>query len=81
MILVVGANGMLGRDMMALIGDAARGVDIDEVDITSLESTERILKTLKPKTVINCAAYTDVDGCETNVETAMQVNEIGRAHV
>ena len=81
MILVVGANGMLGRDMMALIGDAARGVDIDEIDITLLESTERILKTLKPEIVINCAAYTDVDGCETNVETAMQVNGEGVAHL
>lgn len=81
MILIVGANGMLGRDMMALIGDTARGVDIDEIDITSLESTDRILKTLKPKTVINCAAYTDVDGCETNAETAMQVNGEGVAHL
>jgi dTDP-4-dehydrorhamnose reductase len=81
MILVVGANGMLGRDVMALIGDAARGVDIDEIDITSLESTERIIRTLKPETVINCAAYTDVDGCETNVETAMQVNGEGVAHL
>jgi dTDP-4-dehydrorhamnose reductase len=81
MILVVGANGMLGRDMMALIGDTARGVDIDEIDITSLESTERILRTLKPEAVINCAAYTDVDGCETNVETAMQVNGEGVAHL
>jgi dTDP-4-dehydrorhamnose reductase len=81
MILVVGANGMLGRDMMACIGDAARGVDIDEIDITSLESTERILRTLKPQTVINCAAYTDVDGCETNTETAMQVNGEGVAHL
>jgi dTDP-4-dehydrorhamnose reductase len=81
MILVVGANGMLGRDMMALIGDTARGVDIDEIDITSLESTERIIRTLKPEAVINCAAYTDVDGCETNVETAMQVNGEGVAHL
>jgi dTDP-4-dehydrorhamnose reductase len=81
MILIVGANGMLGRDMMALAGDIARGVDIDEVDITSLESTERILRTLKPKTVINCAAYTDVDGSEANVEKAMQVNGEGVAHL
>lgn len=81
MILVVGANGMLGRDMMALIGDTARGVDIDEIDITSLESTNRIIRTLKPEVVINCAAYTDVDGCETNPETAMQVNGEGVAHL
>jgi dTDP-4-dehydrorhamnose reductase len=80
-ILVVGANGMLGRDMIALLGESARGVDIDEIDITSLESVERILKTLKPETVINCAAYTDVDGCETDVETAMQVNGEGVAHL
>jgi len=81
MILVVGANGMLGRDMMACLGDGARGVDIDEIDITSLESTERVLRTLRPATVINCAAYTDVDGCESNVETAMQVNGEGVAHL
>jgi dTDP-4-dehydrorhamnose reductase len=81
MILVVGANGMLGHDMMACLGDAARGVDIDEIDITSLESTERVLTTLKPQTVINCAAYTDVDGCESNPETAMQVNGEGVAHL
>ena len=81
MILVVGGNGMLGRDMLALLGDAARGVDIDEIDITSLESTERVLRTLKPDTVINCAAYTDVDSCESNVETAMQVNGEGVAHL
>lgn len=77
MILVVGANGMLGRDMMAVLGDRARGVDIADIDITSLESTERVLTTLRPSVVINCAAYTDVDGCEANADTAMQVNGEG----
>lgn len=81
MILVVGAGGMLGRDMMAALGNSARGVDIDDIDITSLESTERVLKTLRPRAVVNCAAYTDVDGCESNVETAMQVNGEGVAHL
>lgn len=81
MILVVGANGMLGRDLMELLGDDARGIDIDQIDITSLESTDRVLKTLKPRVVINCAAYTDVDGCEANVEQAMQVNGEGVAHL
>lgn len=81
MILVVGANGMLGKDLMSLLGSRARGVDIEDVDITSMESTERVLKTIHPSVVINCAAYTDVDGCETNVETAMQVNTEGVAHL
>jgi dTDP-4-dehydrorhamnose reductase len=81
MILVVGANGMLGRDLMALLGGRARGVDIDDIDITSLESTERVIRAIHPSVVVNCAAYTDVDGCETNVETAMQVNGEGVAHL
>jgi dTDP-4-dehydrorhamnose reductase len=81
MILVVGANGMLGRDLMSLLGDRARGVDIEEIDITDLQSTERVLRTLHPSVVVNCAAYTDVDGCESNIETAMQVNGEGVAHL
>lgn len=79
MILVVGAHGMLGRDLMALLGDRARGVDIGEIDITSLASVMEVLIREKPETVINCAAYTDVDGCESNVEKAMEVNAEGVA--
>ena len=81
MILVVGANGMLGQDLLMLLGERARGVDIADIDITSLESVERVLKALRPSVVINCAAYTDVDGCEANVETAMQVNGEGVAYL
>lgn len=81
MVLVVGSKGMLGQDLMALYGDAARGVDIDEIDITDLASVQRVLLTLKPKVVINAAAYTDVDGCQTNTELAMQVNGEGVGHL
>lgn len=81
MILVVGANGMLGRDLMACAGSDARGIDIDQLDITSLEDTLQVLSDLKPDTVVNCAAFTNVDGCETDIETAMQVNGEGVAHL
>lgn len=77
MILVVGANGMLGRDLMELLGDRARGVDIDEIDITSIESVFKVVAEFRPQVVINCAAYTDVDGCEVNIERAMEVNGEG----
>ncbi|QXE89112.1 dTDP-4-dehydrorhamnose reductase [Geomonas subterranea] len=77
MILVVGSKGMLGQELMALYGDAARGVDVDEIDITDLESVQRVLLTLKPSVVINAAAYTDVDGCQSNTEQAMMVNSEG----
>jgi dTDP-4-dehydrorhamnose reductase len=81
MILVVGANGMLGRDLMALLGDRGKGVDIAEIDITSPESVLQVIGDLKPEVVINCAAYTDVDGCESNIETAMTVNGEGVAYL
>jgi dTDP-4-dehydrorhamnose reductase len=81
MILVVGNKGMLGQELMGVLGASARGVDVDEIDITDLESVQRVLLTLKPRVVINAAAYTDVDGCETNTELAMQVNGEGVAHL
>lgn len=81
MILVVGANGMLGRDLIALLGDRGHGVDIADIDITSLESVMTVIGALKPEVVVNCAAYTDVDGCEGNPETAMAVNGEGVAHL
>jgi dTDP-4-dehydrorhamnose reductase len=81
LILVVGANGMLGRDLTALLGDRGRGVDIADIDITSLESVMKVFLDLKPEVVINCAAYTDVDGCESNIEAAMSVNGEGVGHL
>ena len=81
MILVVGAAGMLGRDLIALLGDRGQGVDIADIDITSLESVLKVFRDLKPEVVINCAAYTDVDGCESNIETAMAVNGEGVGHL
>jgi dTDP-4-dehydrorhamnose reductase len=77
MILVIGANGMLGHDLMATLKGDVRGLDLPEIDITSLESVRRVLLTLKPEIIINAAAYTDVDGCESNVEQAMAVNGEG----
>lgn len=81
MILIVGSTGMLGSDLRKLLGDRARGVSSRDMDITSLEATERVVTALRPTVVINCAAYTDVDGCENNQDKAMQVNGEGVAHL
>ena len=81
MILVVGSKGMLGQELMGLFGSAARGVDVEDIDITDLCSVQRVLVTLKPRIVINAAAYTDVDGCQTETELALQVNGEGVAHL
>ncbi len=81
MILVVGANGMLGRDLIALLGDRGHGIDIADIDITSPESVFKVISDLKPEAVINCAAFTDVDGCESDFEKAMAVNGEGVAYL
>ncbi|GFE59003.1 dTDP-4-dehydrorhamnose reductase [Geobacter sp. AOG1] len=77
MILVVGAKGMLGQDLLRVLPGDVRGVDIEEIDITSGESVRKVLLTLKPRVVVNAAAYTDVDGCETKRDLAMAVNGTG----
>ncbi|NTW99124.1 MAG: dTDP-4-dehydrorhamnose reductase, partial [Geobacteraceae bacterium] len=66
---------------MALLGERGQGVDIAEIDITSPESVLKVIGSLKPEVVVNCAAYTDVDGCESNIETAMAVNGEGVAYL
>ena len=81
MILVVGANGMLGRDLMTVLPGEPRGVDIEEIDITSPESVRMVMVTLKPEVVVNAAAYTNVDGCETNRDLAFAVNGAGVGHL
>ncbi len=81
MVLVIGSKGMLGQELMEVFGPSARGVDVEEIDITDLSSVQRVLLTLKPTVVVNAAAYTDVDGCQTNAEQAMQVNGEGVAHL
>lgn len=77
MIVVVGARGMLGHDLLELYGSECRGVYHDEMEITSPASVEKVLKELRPKVMINAVAYTDVDGCETNQTRAFQVNGDG----
>lgn len=72
---------MLGQDLMALLGDRGQGVDIADIDITSPESVLKVIGDLKPEVVINCAAYTDVDGCESDADKAMAVNGEGVAYL
>lgn len=91
-ILITGAKGQLGNEMASIIkgGKAEIGqvseniinskiifTDVDELDITNLDNVKIVLRKLKPDVVINCAAFTNVDGCETNEDLAFKVNSIG----
>ena len=82
-VLVLGAKGMLGHDLMDILprGFDASGVDIDELDITDAESTARCIGNRRPFAVINAAARTDVDGCEGDSQGAFAVNAVGAENV
>lgn len=81
-ILVIGCNGQLGTDMLQL---AARqkfictGLDYPQIDITNRDSVAAVVATVKPDIVINCAAFTAVDDCETKAKEAFNVNAEGPA--
>ena len=83
-ILVTGAGGMLGTDFIR----AARywnhdvvGFTHAELDITNSEAVWRTCATERPDVVVNCAAYTDVDGAQDDLEGASRVNVEGSRYV
>lgn len=85
-LLVIGAKGMLGRDLMGILhssfpNNEVIGWDIEEIDIQKEEDTVTKIEKLQPDIVIHIAAYTDVDGCESNEEKASAVNAEGTKHV
>ena len=91
-ILITGAKGMLGTQValdlkrgytelgpvpQAFVGADVVLADVDTLDITDKAATEKFIADCAPDVVINCAAYTNVDGCESNQDTASMVNGIG----
>ncbi|WP_159805798.1 dTDP-4-dehydrorhamnose reductase [Cellulomonas citrea] len=80
--LVVGANGMLGQDLVAALhaaGHSVRGVDRETVDITDAGSVDAVVAPHSYDVVVNCAAWTAVDDAETHEPQAFAVNAVGPA--
>lgn len=78
--LVTGANGMLGQDLCPILEDAGYEVvetDIQNLDITDSKMVNKVLQEEKPDIVLHCAAYTNVDKAEEDLETARLINSIG----
>lgn len=76
-VLIIGANGMLGHDLASVYADAKPVCwDYDDLDITDKKAVVEKIGALKPTIVINAAAYTDVDGAESDVnkERALAIN-------
>lgn len=83
-VLVTGAKGQLGTDLMnelAKRGIEGIGVDVEEMDITDAEACRRVIKASGADAVIHCAAYTAVDAAEDNVELCRRINGEGTRNV
>ncbi len=82
--LLIGKNGMLGSVFASgdvqLPGDVAL-TDIEDIDITNPDSVRTVLDRVKPDAILNCSAYTNVDGAETDRDMAYAVNVAGVEHL
>ena len=78
-VLITGSNGMLGHDLEKVLKDKHELIltTSKTLDITDKENTIDFIVKNNPDVVINSAAYTDVDGCETNQDLAYAVNGEG----
>ncbi|MBI2470334.1 MAG: dTDP-4-dehydrorhamnose reductase [Planctomycetes bacterium] len=89
-ILVIGAHGMLGRDLVNRLsslsdpknsGNEVIAVDREHIDITHSENTSEFIVQAGPEVIVNCAAFSNVDACETQISDAFAVNASGARNV
>lgn len=84
-VLITGCRGQLGRELCRQINEWNQvrpqfqvvATDLDSMDITDTHQVQKIVSFEKPEVIINTAAYTKVDACETDEKTAFRVNAIG----
>lgn len=83
-VLVTGANGQLGYDVIKrlnALGDEPVGADREEFDITDGKATEDYITALRPDVIVHCAAYTAVDKAEDDRDTCRKVNVDGTRNI
>lgn len=84
-ILVTGANGQLGRELLAMAPAFpslhCTGVDRGACDISDAAAVRRAFENVRPALVINAAAYTQVDRAESDAARAYAVNRDGAMHL
>ncbi|MDX9893272.1 MAG: dTDP-4-dehydrorhamnose reductase [Patescibacteria group bacterium] len=74
-VLILGANGMLGHDLSRVFANQNPFLwDQTDLDITDQIAVEKKLADLHPTVIINAAAYTNVDGAETDAQAAFKIN-------
>jgi dTDP-4-dehydrorhamnose reductase len=83
-LMVFGAPGMLGRDVVRsaeAAGHEVVALGSEDVDVCERAAVHDAVREAGPDSVLNCAAYTDVDGAESEEERALRVNGEAAGHV
>lgn len=79
-VLITGANGQLGRELTKQYSEKNVELlltDVADLDITNVKQVYDYVQQHRPDVIINCAAHTAVDKCETDVDNAYKINAIG----
>jgi dTDP-4-dehydrorhamnose reductase len=80
-IFVTGCNGQLGRAVNLQYKDDPNvtfvNTDVADLDITKVDDVMKAVKAERPDVIVNCAAHTAVDACETDLDNAYRINAIG----
>ena len=78
-IMILGGKGQLGSDCTAVLNETheVMSVDLDELDITDVSEAEAVVRDFGADVMVNCAAFTRVNECETEKELACKINVDG----
>jgi len=80
-VVVTGCQGQLGAELCRQLGDAAAGLDLPALDLTDRAGVLETLHSIRPRAVVNAAAYTLVDRAEGEADLCRAVNVQGVAHL
>ncbi len=82
-VLIIGSEGMLGHDLVDILSieNEISTTTIDTLDITDIDKTIKTVKEINPDVVVHAAAFTDVNGSESNPDMAYKVNVLGTRNV
>ena len=82
-LMILGGQGQLGQDCNKVLCEThdVLSVDLEELDITDRYQVETVITGFAPDFIVNCAAYTAVDDCETRCDLASKVNAEGPANL